>query len=204
MMNLRATDVGKVIGALPTPVFHILEASPENVLAGGFIRDTIIGETPNDIDIFTPDVEDLRHYLTGVGATELADTKNAITMRLPKGEVVQLVKGEQRTPGDIIRQFDFTMTQAAVWIQAGMASGIAAGSFYLDAKQRILRYANPPRHDVGLSVVRAFKFAARGYSIGEEEIASLLNALHAEAKVKGVSVGDLIVKANAYPALQAA
>jgi hypothetical protein len=138
-------------------VYDLLERG--YVLAGGFVRDALLNVPYRDIDMY--------RIATSVSVPER-------TLTLPK--TVHVINWVARhAPRQLIEGFDFTLCQAAVYIVDGALCGSCAADFYFDTEARRLVYTSPQLDtDPGKSLMRAFKFVARGYTIDAKNVARLL------------------------------
>jgi hypothetical protein len=176
MTMLTKNDLRFVVSRLPKDIRDLLTRQAGKLfVGGGFVRATIAGEEPSDIDIFGSE----KDWLIGI-ANELATkregsklhkTDNAITLLYPGRLTVQFItRWTFATAKELIDSFDFTICQAVVWregIEEHSSWGSAAGaSFYIDLAGRRLVYTHPVRNeDAGGSLMRAIKYTKRGYSI---------------------------------------
>jgi hypothetical protein len=187
--ELTRNDLHYVVQRLPRDVRDLLSQNGGKLfVGGGFIRATIAGETPSDIDVFgdskmlLSSVADL--LLSRRPGSYLHKTKNAITLITPGRMPVQFItrwvfeKGEH-----LIASFDFTVCQAAVWrtdaqTNAPWASSTGDG-FYVDLAGRRLVYTSPVRdEDAGGSMLRLIKYVKRGYSIQIGSLAAIVSRLN--------------------------
>ena len=171
MQNLTPSDLNYVLSRCPKDVVKLLREQPL-YLAGGFIRETIAGNKPVDIDLFGTSKDSLRAIALGL-ATERGvktfTTKNAITVlahpRLPVQFITRWVFSDAKQTA---ASFDFTVCQAVIWYDPLSAHfhSMAHDAFYSDLAARRLVYTYPTRdEDAGGSMLRVLKFVKRGYSI---------------------------------------
>lgn len=164
-------DLEKVLEELPCDVLNLLKMG--GILAGGFIRSTLAPDTVSDIDIFFPE---------GVGLPKLAGklsvTDNAHTYK-HHGHTVQLINTFPcLNAAHLIAHFDFTVNQAAIYFLplANQFDSVVSPRFYDDMNCRKLVadciVSNPAR-----SLLRAFKFAKRGYDLDYTSLAQLVKAV---------------------------
>lgn len=177
MNELTANDLRYVVERLPRDVRDLLSTNHAKLfLGGGFIRETIAGNVPNDIDLFGEDASTLETIARQWQATHrptarLYKSKNAITITEPGRLTVQFItRWTFSDPVKLCKSFDFTVCQAAIW-RAGNQSNspwrscIGEG-FYVDLAGRRLVYTCPVRQEeAGGSMLRVIKFVRRGYSI---------------------------------------
>lgn len=163
----------KIIQALPSAVVQAFEKTGLSFyLGGGFIRAIVAGESPSDIDLFVPDqytADTLADFFAN-SATPLKPvvhrSANAITIR-DAGRPVQIItRWTYSNPEDVIRSFDFTLSQAVLWRDTfnGWRT-LASLDFEDDVINRRLRYTSPLREEEKAgSLIRLFKFYKRGYT----------------------------------------
>lgn len=188
MAQLTSNDLRYVVQRLPRDIRDLLsEHHGKLFLGGGFIRATIAGETPGDIDLFGPDQAYLDSVATILAARRVGSkvhkSKNAITLLTPDRLPVQLItRWTFQNARDLVRSFDFTVCQAALW-RAGKnsnsewASEIGDG-FYVDLAGRRLVYTNPVRdEEAGGSMLRVIKYVKRGYSIQVSSLGDVIARL---------------------------
>lgn len=178
MSALTENDLRYVVQRLPRDVRELLSEHPGKLfLGGGFIRATIAGEAPSDIDLFGPDAEFLDSVATILKGRREQDrarlhrSKNAITLISASRMPVQFItRWRFDSAAALIASFDFTVCQAAVW-RAGNQSNsrwlsAVGDGFYVDLAGRRLVYTCPIREEgVCGSLLRVLKYVKRGYSI---------------------------------------
>lgn len=181
MAELTHNDLRYVVQRLPRDIRDLLtEHHGKLFLGGGFIRATIAGETPSDIDLFGHDAEVLDSVAKILAdrrpGTKTHKSKNAITLLTPDRLPVQFItRWTFQTAVELVASFDFTVCQAAIWrggnqSNAPWRSSIGDG-FYVDLAGRRLVYTSPVRvEEAGGSLLRVIKYVKRGYSI---QVASL-------------------------------
>jgi hypothetical protein len=187
-MRLKPEDFAKVIDKVPSKVKVLMQKYPkELVLAGGFIRDLLVGDSPNDIDIFVNGNRGAAHAETlAKEFSELAGKpvqKSDCAFNVKDEYFTQFIHIVQwpdtfDTPYYTVCSFDFTMAQASMFFDQtnGWDSYVTEG-FYEDIADRKLRYCYPVNIYGGkLSpLTRAFKFVARGWKIDNNEIAAIVS-----------------------------
>jgi hypothetical protein len=187
--ELTDNDLRYVVTRLPRDVRDLLTQNPNKLfLGGGFIRATIAGETPSDIDLFGPD----RDFLDAVASllasrregSKVHKSKNAITLlthdRLP---VQFITRWTFNDAASLVASFDFTVCQAAIY-RGGKGqsndpwrSATGAG-FYVDLAGRHLVYTNPVREEeAGGSMLRVIKYVKRGYTIQVSSLGQVIARL---------------------------
>lgn len=187
MAKLRQQDLEFVVRRVPADVRRLMRDF-NLTLGGGFIRETIAGEKPNDIDLFGPDALTLqraseRLLLDWQGA-RLHTTENAITLLAPPRAPVQFItRWTFEDLSTVADSFDFTCCMAAVKLQFSATSDKVWTSechpdFYADLAAKRLVYTHPQREEAaGGSMMRVRKFLARGYNIQAESLAGVIARL---------------------------
>lgn len=186
-MELTDTDKHYVAQRIPRDIRELLATHGGRLfVGGGFIRATIAGETPSDIDLFGNDKDwllSVAHSLVAVRPdARLHKTDNAITVITPNRLPIQFIT--RWTFGDaaaLIASFDFTVCQAAIWRAKGARgrwSSAVGERFYTDLAARRLFYASPVRdEDAGGSMLRVIKYVKRGYSIQVKSLGAVIARL---------------------------
>lgn len=188
--TLIAEDVHHVLSRLPRDLVALLRTNHDLVLAGGFIRATIAGERPSDIDILGPSKEKLASVAKDLALARKGrfhETKNAFTVLTPGRTPVQFIhRWTYAKPADVVADFDFTVAMAAIWCEEEPAQVDATEVklcwvskchplYYPDLASRRLRYTAPKRaEDAGGSLLRVRKFIARGYHIEAPSLAAVI------------------------------
>lgn len=174
--KLDSTDLRYVVQRLPRDIRELLSTFPNKLyVGGGFVRATIAGETPGDLDLFGGDPEFLLNVAHALLAkrpnARMHKSKNAITIITPNRLAVQFItRWVFNSPRDLVASFDFTVCQSALW-RSGQASNDAWAScvgdrFYQDLAARRLYYTSPVREEeAGGSLLRVIKYVKRGYTI---------------------------------------
>ena len=177
---LSDNDTRHVVQRVPKDIREMLTSNAKVMfLGGGFIREIVAGGEPVDIDIFTDTLaraqlaaDDLIKRRGGEkSGTRKHVSKNAITVITPNRLPVQFItRWTFDKPYDLVRSFDFTVCQAALW-RDGKATNaewktLTHRDFYRDLAGRNLVYTNPVREEeAGGSMLRVLKFVRRGYRI---------------------------------------
>jgi hypothetical protein len=189
MRQLSPSDLNFVLSRCPKDIVKLLR---ENTLylAGGFIRETIAGNKPVDIDLFGADTTTLRTVALDLAISRGVKpftTKNAVTVishpRLPVQFITRWVfdNAEQTATS-----FDFTVCQAVVWYDPVSACFMSQvhDAFYADLAARRLVYTYPNRdEDAGGSMLRVIKFIRRGYVIQAPSLGGVIARI--AMKVRG-------------------
>jgi hypothetical protein len=197
-MRLKPEDFARVMDSIPTKVKVIMQKYPRQmVLAGGFIRDLLIGDSPNDIDIFT------NGYLGAAHAETLAKEFSQLAEKpIEKSDCAFNVRDEYFTQFihlvpfqneydcayNTLLSFDFTMAQASVYFdRADGWDSLVMDGFYNAIENKELVFTFPTISYGGkLShLSRAFKFVGRGWKIDNDSIAAII------ANYTGKPSGDI-------------
>lgn len=178
MKSLNSQDLYWLTRRLPKEV-HTMMINPNYpriFVGGGWIRETIMGQPPSDIDLFSTSLENCERIATDLLAPSghrRFNTENAITIH-GLGLPVQIItRWLFKAPEDLLASFDFTMCCAALWWD-GQWKSMCDDGFYEDLAAKRLHYREPVRvEEPGGSLLRAFKFTARGWNIPLEDIAKV-------------------------------
>lgn len=176
--TLTESQIETCLNKLPPNVISVLkQGGPRIVLAGGLIRDTLEGESINDIDLFVKSEAEARAYATALGGTlsTITKTERALTVIADKKFFpVQLVYAwGNESAAQVIKQFDFSCCQAAIWYDEGWKS-LTALEFDKHRKCRVLVYTSPRGNNPFGSLMRAFRLVSRGYGIDSEQVAKIV------------------------------
>lgn len=177
-MKLTRDDLIFITARIPRDVRELM-VKYGLFLGGGFIRETIAGSPPHDIDLFGPSTALLWTAADELGLTREArvfKTDNAITLiAAPRLPVQFITRWIFLDGSDVLESFDFTVCQAVVWWNGSSWSSAIAESFYSDLAARRLVYTSPKREEAaGGSMMRVRKFLARGYNIQAKSLAAVM------------------------------
>lgn len=190
LRSLPDETLRQVVGALPEEIKEVLFVHQrEFFIAGGAIRAIIAGEPVKDIDIFTTSLDAvpqaIERYLqefTPWGCWKESKTPCTRTVTISNCAVppVQFVNNiAYESPEHCVRQFDFTICQAALWHNGDEWCSLCSHEFLRDVAAKQLVYTSPDRLEApGGSLWRAFKYAQRGYSISQSELARIVLRLN--------------------------
>lgn len=208
MHELSKADLDRVVRSLPSDVRDLMWKNQRKLLlAGGFIRAKIAGETPSDIDLFGPSegfLKDMAQELranrgTVNGNARKHRTKNAITV-ISIGRIsVQFIhRWVFDDPKSCALSFDFTVCQSVVWVENNQWRSMCHPHFYPDLAARRLRYTSPDREEeAGGSLMRAFKFTKRGYHIPPTSLSGVILRVmerfdHDRAERSGINPTEIL------------
>lgn len=202
MNRLKQEDIDKVVGMLPHRLSMSMQKTCGVFVAGGFIRDTVDGVEPRDLDVFTSEnsahiIDDLLGY-----ANSSSETSVSHSMAFSDGfSPVQFVKSFHfDTFFDAIDWFDFTVVQAVVYFENGEWNGRCSDRFYRDINKKRLMYQGS--QSAAGSLKRMVKFLTRGYDIDEFELAQLIAAFNRgmDSEYDGVLInGDKLAESLGVP-----
>lgn len=187
--SLEDSDIRRVIYKLPNSVRELLRRHPgEVVLAGGFIRAVVSGESPRDIDLFVNSDKrsDSRDWMRDAEvyqhSSEIKENDQDWVIKengLQLG--VQVVwRYPFKNPHEILEQFDYTVTKAAIWFDVGNKNiksdyiGIYHERFYQDITRKLLTYSNDRDNEYLMSIPRLIKYIQKGYHIDPASLAALI------------------------------
>jgi len=190
MQSMKYTDLNFVCSRIPKDLRNLMmKEYPMLMIGGGFIRATIAGEKPSDIDIFGPDKDTLKAAAMALAlkrSARLHESDNAFTILAPPRIPVQFIyRWVFGNPVDLITTFDFTICQAAIFLKPEADKdnldlirykweSVLADEFYADLAARRLVYTHPDRNeDAGGSLMRVRKFLTRGYNIQAQSLAGV-------------------------------
>lgn len=199
MNTLTQTDLHFIVRRLPRDVRELLMkyARMGKLLSvgGGFIRETIAGNKPSDIDLFGPSKEVLDAASIDLSVTRSIKphrTNNAITLVCPPRLPVQFItRWVFPTPPEVVPSFDFTVCQAVVWYDGEAWQSACADDFYPDLAARRLVYTSPVREEeAGGSMLRVRKFLARGYNIQAVSLGAVVARLAFKVREAGMAESE--------------
>ncbi len=191
MQIMPLSDVRYIVTRLPKDVRTLVESEPSLMLGGGYIRASIAGEKPNDIDLFGPSSEMLKFNAHRLGSTRIGSrlhiTPNALTLLSPNRIAVQFITRWRYTdPDELLSSFDFTIAQAMVRFvptpvgqqvvgNCGNWEGFVGDRFHRDLAAKRLYYTSPIRDEAaGGSMLRIVKFMKTGYNIQISSLAAVM------------------------------
>lgn len=183
LVSLEDYDVRRVVKSLPLDVHRLLkDAGREIFLGGGYIRAVLCGETPNDVDIFGYASSALQDYAVQLAVkrrNNIAITSNTYTVGLDSNLPVQFVYAYSFSdPETMLRSFDYTITQVAIWHDSEWQS-LCGEHFYRDLATKNLVFANADRNGLQL-LRRAIKFIQKGYHLPNTELLIIIQKLITE------------------------
>jgi hypothetical protein len=195
-MRLLSDFTDIIVKSLPAEVRDLLMDRGEQLcVAGGFCRDILAGKDPKDIDIFAvskPVMDDAIDSFGWQTTWNRKNTANAVSFEqffpmeddIPVQFVTRVFYPDHE---DLIKSFDFSVCQIAIFFSAGQWVGLCSSAFWRDITAERATYMDPERdEDPGASVIRMVRFASRGYKIGETDVANVVGrffgALSGESK----------------------
>jgi hypothetical protein len=201
MLSLGPITTDRIVSALPEEVVAAFKTEGVRFwLAGGFIRAIVADEKPADVDLFVSSAEDaeklvkffqglpevlvpqsgnftLNAYLGGneKRRIEVSRSPNAITIRGLAKCVQIITRWKYKEASDIVRDFDFTLSGAALWWrEGGPWETLCLPTFEDDVINRRLVYTQPQREEERAgSLIRLFKFYKKGYTPSLDTVAKV-------------------------------
>lgn len=200
-MKLTANDLRYVVERLPRDIRQLLTEHPGKLfVGGGFIRSTVAGEVPSDIDLFGPDAKVLDSIAAILASrregVKTHKSKNAITLLTPNRLPVQFItRWTFNNAEELVASFDFTVCQAAIWRSGNQSNDAWASSigegFYIDLAGRRLVYTSPAREEeAGGSMLRVLKFVKRGYSIQVSSLGAVMARMAAKLRDSSLATSE--------------
>jgi hypothetical protein len=187
MRALTDSDLKFVVRRIPADVRDLLTDNGGSLfLGGGFIRDTIAGLPVKDVDLLGGDKSSLgplAHGLAQKREGRAHKTDNAVTVLAPPRTPVQFItRWTFDDPEACVASFDFTVCQAVIWRNKGIAPhlpgewfSMCADTFYEDLAARRLVYTYPMREEeAGGSLMRVRKFLARDWNIQADSLGGVI------------------------------
>ena len=183
-MQLLTEDLVWCVNRLPKLLRKLMKERPNKlVVAGGFIRSCIANEEVNDIDVFSPSVEEAQLCvsilkLAGPDVLKVVKTENALTVCTKPYPIQFIHKWVYAKPEEVIPSFDFTIARAAIWFDGTNWVSACDNRFYLDLAAKRLVYCSPIRNEAaGGSMLRVLKFYQRGYRIPLDSMGAVIARL---------------------------
>ena len=183
MTELDTYDLHWAVHRLPHRVRDLMKDHGQNIVAaGGFVRSLILGEPPNDLDLFVPQASLAKTFATLLAEGEpVVETVNAYTVRPANGlkfPVQFIHRWTYPVPVDLLGSFDFTIACAAFWFDETWKS-LVHPKFYSDLAAKRLIYLHPEREEEpGGSLLRVLKFTGRGFKIPMDSLSGVLTRLY--------------------------
>lgn len=192
--NLTLNDLQFVVTRIPRDVRELMKKYGL-YLGGGFLRETISQQKPNDIDLFGPNKVILDSASKELGEERQARvfaTDNAITLiSAPRLPVQFITRWLFSSGDDVLASFDFTVCQAVVWWNGSHWESRIAETFYSDLAARRLVYTSPIREEAaGGSLMRVRKFLARGYNIQAGSFGAVLARIFMKVRESGMTATE--------------
>lgn len=184
LIPMAGSDIERINFRLSQALRNTLDAFPQLFIAGGFVRAVTADESVKDIDIFTTDLSvverAVQFYIRQRGSLGVKEVLTPCTITVTDGFCpVQFVNNiAYESIEQCVAQFDFTVFQAAYWRENFQPKAVCVPEFIRDVAERRLVYTAPDRVEApGGSLWRAIKYAQRGYSITQLELARLIERL---------------------------
>jgi len=176
---LNPQFVQLVVESLPGLVRDLLvRESPGICVAGGYIRDFLRAQEPKDIDLFCTTQDRFDAATVWMDTHDLYRRETATTTTYQLEYPVQVIKNiYYRDHDDLIRSFDFTNCQAAVWYDGGWV-GRCTPEFIEAVKTGTTSYTGPDRAETPAgSFLRMLKFLRRGWDVDQDSIAHVVGRM---------------------------
>lgn len=192
MHTLRPMDLNFVCSRIPKDIRKLMMENSRLSIAGGFIRSTISGEKPSDIDMFGESKDFLKSVAYQFAVSRkgrVHETENALTILAPPRIPVQFItRWLFQNPESVVASFDFTVCQAAIWYDSGKWHSAVSEDFYPDLAAHRLVYTFPVREEsAGGSMMRVKKFLMRGFTIQAPALAGVISRIVEAVDIKRTS-----------------
>lgn len=201
-MHLSNYDMNFCIRRLPKRLKELMINHGETIIvAGGYIRSVITGESVSDVDVFAGNKETSEKLAMELmyNKSDLHKTDNAITVKSFRIPIQFIYRWVYDNPLDVLKSFDFSICQAAIWYNKEKEkwSSQCSKSFYQDLAAKRLIYLSPMRNeDAGGSLLRVLKYYQRGYRIPLDSfglvLARLLSAVRDEGYMDEANMAMII------------
>jgi hypothetical protein len=192
ILELGRLDANAIRTAIERYCPELASCGMAAYIAGGFIRDTLTGREPRDLDLYVSDAP-IAARIEGrlrSGAWTLGDCAAVVTTWRRDGRTVQVVRTEHQTPADCIARFDLTVCCAAYDLAAAESCSSAAFSADLAARQLVI---HQPAFPID-TLRRIAGFVDQGFRIAGAELLKLhsliLDDIHAH-KMKSYRFGEV-------------
>ena len=122
-----------------------------------------------------------------------------MTFKAPGHRPVQVLRNYgnwEGSPRAVLTRFDFTICQSAVVFTYDASDVFYTAAFVPDIANRRLTVVRS--NDGATSLLRAFRFAAMGYTIDPDELAKIVDAVAQTAAEEGVTVAALLRRARLW------
>ena len=187
LVPMDPVDVRAIVRAIPEWVRELMHDNEKISVSGGFPRAIIAGETPKDIDVWTPKALDILDVCViprvGEAWPSLLET-NAYTIREGEPVPVSFVYCHRfETLEECLDRFDFTVCQAGVCVRNGEWFGLVGESFYRDLAARRLVVREAGLDSPVSTCERIVRYASRGYRINRGQfkpLAKIINGMSAD------------------------
>lgn len=199
--EMRKWQTAAVVSFIPADVDKAMRAFGTNlVLAGGFVRDVLADERPQDIDLFASSLTFARQARDLIGGKWFevgarCDERGGFGKL--KVQVISTRVGQ--AVEELIDGFDFVCCQGAVYFNTAEQryEGMMHEDMIDDAKRKKLELTenpktSPPEH----SLRRAFDFARRGYTIEPYHLAKLVQRVARVSDKRWEKIHDRLQKSE--------
>lgn len=170
-----------------------IKLQPDLFIAGGAIRDSILGIPYDDIDVFGPEesLKKQQKILESRGYKIVYDTEKLATLKKDKIKIQLISRKDTETIESCLNQFDFTICQFAYDPTDNELYCNPDGLIHLFEKRLVLNTEGFP---FPLDTMRRLqKYIQKGYTICNGGIKELADA------IRGMSDEDLKEQVEFYP-----
>lgn len=159
---------------------HFAKGLDEGFFAGGVFSSLVRGEEVADYDIWFKSIGAWDSVDASIGSRAQRRSAFGTTIKLPSGEVVQLIKTRLGEPEATVSTFDFIHCQAFFVPTTGQ---LVYNEEFLNSKVLEFNPQTLKQHPVN-TIERMLKFTRRGYLVRQQSIVDiLLEAKHLDESV---------------------
>lgn len=178
---MQESDLTLIVRSLPEMVRNAMRGynAAEFIVAGGFIRTLLMGQTPRDLDLFCNNTSSAEHWMINVQRSAGEEFSGGRRWSAigdgSKITILELIwRHKFDGPAGLLDDFDLRMSKAAVWYDPTEEKwrSFIDPMFYQDNVRRELVFCNPPPDPRDL--LRVFKFVQEGYSIDPVNMAKVV------------------------------
>lgn len=147
-------------------------------VAGGYIRDNLLGETPNDIDLFFKSYQDAEkaEALFFEKKAEIVKTGDYFTELKFHHKTIQIIKGRNfKKPKDV--DFDFRMCQASLGFNPKGQVGFWCDENFKDDVLNKYLVPNNIKNPTS-AIERVIRFTSRGWVLRRTDLFKLVNYIN--------------------------
>jgi hypothetical protein len=186
ILSITAPNQNEVLSSLKDYCSELFWAQPFRAyVAGGFIRDATLHETPRDLDVYIWNSED-RSSLEQVLRTsgwELERCTSLLTeWRNSGNRIVQIIGTDSIDARQFISRFDLTICCAALDLFTGELICSVDFTAHIASKRLVIHNPTSPLD----TLRRVSQFMSRGYSITGTEMSKLHNLILSDMRARGI------------------